>query len=493
MTSLKQKTINGLSWSFIDQISNQVLTFIVGIILARLLDPHEFGLIGMVAIFIAISESFINSGFSSALIRKKDCTDTDYSTIFYFNLTVGLFFFSILYISAPAISSFFNEPELTKIVRVLAFILIIDSLTIIQRTILTKRIDFKLQTRISIIASTVSGALALIMAYQGFGVWSLVIQQLSRQILNSFFLWLWNNWRPKLIFSWISFKSLFSFGSKLLVSGLIDTIYKNIYYLIIGKFFSSQELGYYTRAQQFKNIPSQNLNGVISRVSYPVLSSIQDDKARLKLNYQRLIRSTMFITFILMLGMAAIAEPMVITLIGEKWRPSIIYLQMLCFVGMMYPLQALNLNMLQVSGRSDLFLKLEIIKKGLAIPTILIGIYLGIKVMIAGMIINSFVAYYLNSYWSGRFVGYSMREQIADITPSFLIALTMSAFVFLLGMILPFAPIWKLLLQLLLGTIFIFAFSEWLKQKDYLYIKSIALEQLETIKSRRHLNSDNEI
>lgn len=491
--SLKEKTVHGLSWSFIDQISNQSLTFIVGIILARILDPQEFGLITMITIFIAISESFINSGFSNALIRKKDCTDTDYSTIFYFNLTVGLFFFSILFVSAPAISSFFNETELTQIIRVLAFILIIDSFTIIQRTILIKQINFKLQTRISVIASTASGTLALIMAFQGFGVWSLVAQQLSRQALFSFFLWLWNNWRPKLIFSWLSFKSLFSFGSKLLISGLIDTIYKNIYYLIIGKFFSPQELGYYTRAQQFKNLPSQNLNAIINRVSYPVLSSIQDDKDRLKINYQRLIRSTMFITFILMLGMAAVAEPMVITLIGEKWRPSIIYLQMLCFVGMMYPLHALNLNMLQVAGRSDLFLKLEIIKKILAVPTILIGIYWGIKVMIAGMMINTLIAYYLNSYWSGKFVGYSMKEQVADIIPSFLLALAMSVSVFLLGTLLPFSPIWKLLLQLSFGAIFIFTASEWLKLKDYLYIKSIVLEQLETIKSRRHLNRDNEI
>lgn len=493
MMSLKQKTVKGLSWSLIDQISNQGLTFIVSIILARILDPQEFGLIGSITIFIAISESFINSGFTNALIRKKDCTDTDYSTIFYFNLIVGLFFFGILFVSAPIISSFFEEVELTKIIRVLAFILIIDSLTIIQRTILVKQINFKLQTRISIIASTVSGTLALIIAFQGFGVWSLVVQQLSRQALFSFFLWLWNKWRPKLIFSWLSFKSLFGFGSKLLISGLIDTIYKNIYYLIIAKFFSTQELGYYTRAQQFKNLPSQNLNTIISRVSYPVLSSIQDDKVRLKLNYQRLIRSTMFITFILMLGMAAVAEPMIITLIGEKWRPSIIYLQMLCFVGMMYPLHALNLNMLQVSGRSDLFLRLEIIKKLLAIPTILIGIYWGIKVMIVGMIVNSIISYYLNSYWSGKFVEYSIKEQVADIMPSFLLALIMSVSVFLIGIILPFLPIWKLLLQISFGTIFIFSVCERFKQKDYLYIKSIVKEQLDIFKVRRQLNGNNKV
>ena len=329
--SLKQKTVSGLSWSFIDQIGNQGISFIVGIILARLLTPREFGLIGMITVFIALSESFINSGFSDALIRKKDCTDTDYSTIFYFNLIVGLLFAVILYISAPAIAVFFNESELTSIVRVMSIVLIIDSLTIIQRTILTKRIDFKLQTRISIIASIGSGVIAIIMAFNNYGVWSLVAQRISRQALNSFFLWLWNNWKPKFIFSRKSFKELFSFGNKLLISGLISTLYQNIYYLIIGKFYTTATLGYYTKANDFKRVPSEGLNGIISRVSYPVLSTLQDDKMRLKQNFQKLLRSTVFITFILMLGMAAIAEPMIITLIGEQWRQSIIYLQLLCY------------------------------------------------------------------------------------------------------------------------------------------------------------------
>jgi O-antigen/teichoic acid export membrane protein len=300
---------------------NQGLTFIAGIILARLLTPREFGQIGMITVFIAVSQSFINSGFKNALIRKKNCTDIDFSTVFYFNLFTGLFFFFILFFSAPAISNFFNEPELRPIIQVLGVVLIIDSLALIQQTILIKRIDFKLQARISLISSLSSGIIALTMAFNGFGVWSLVFQRLFGQALNSFFLWLWNNWKPLLIFDMQSFKEMFGFGSKLLVSGLIDTFYRNIYYLIIGKYFSAQDLGYYTRADSFKNIPSQNLNGIVGRVSYPVLSSIQDDKHRLKANYQKLIRSTMFITFVLMLGMAAVAEPMIITLIGEKWRP----------------------------------------------------------------------------------------------------------------------------------------------------------------------------
>ncbi len=476
--SLKQKTVSGILWSFIDQFANLGITFIAGIILARLLSPIEFGLIGMITVFIAVSESFINSGFSSALIRKKDCTDTDYSTVFYYNMVIGILFFILLFIGAPAIASFFNEPQLTAIVRVLGIVLIIDSITLIQRTILTKRVNFKLQARISIISSVVSGVIAVYMAFSGFGVWSLVAQRLSKQGINSFLLWIWNRWRPLFIFSRQSFNELFGFGSKLLVSGLIDTLYKNIYYLMIGKFFSAQELGFYTRADEFQKIPSQNLNGVIGRVSYPVLASIQDDKPRLKSHYQKLIRSTMLVTFILMLGMAAIAEPMIIILIGEKWRPSIIFLQMLCFVGMMYPLHALNLNMLQVSGRSDLFLKLEVIKKILAVPTIVIGVFWGIKIMIAGMMVNNLIAYYLNSCWSGRFIGYSFSEQVKDILPSFIIAIGMATSVYLLGIVLPIDYLGKLIIQIFLGVILAFGIYEILKIKDYLYIKQIVMEKL---------------
>ena len=482
--SLKQKTVSGLIWSFVDTLASQGISFIISIILARLLSPSEFGLIGMITIFIAISQSFINSGFSNALIRKKDATNTDYSTVFYFNLVVGTLFYLILFLSAPAISRFFNEPQLISIVRVISIGLIISSLTIIQRTILTKRVDFKLQARISVIASSVSGIVAVVMAYKGFGVWALVSQTLINQALVSIFLWLWNRWRPILIFSKKSFNELFGFGSKLLVSGLIDTVYNNVYYLIIGKFFSPQELGYYTRAEGFKNLPSQNLNSIISRVTYPILSDIQDDIPRLKSSYKKLISSVMFITFTLMIGMAAVAEPMIHTLIGEKWEPSIIYLQMLSIVGMFYPLHALNLNMLQVQGRSDLFLRLEIIKKLIAIPVILIGIFIGIKAMIMGMFVNTIIAYYLNSYWSGTKIGYSFAEQVKDILPSLFLALVMGISTYFAGKILPFSYPIKLIIQIIFGAVFIISFSEITKFKEYVFIKKIVLEQIRGFKKK---------
>ncbi len=485
MNSLKQKTINGLVWSFIDNFANQAVTFIVGIILARLLTPKEFGLIGMITIFIAISASLISSGFSQGLIRKQNCTNEDYSTVFYFNTIVALILYTVLFFTAPFISRYFNEPQLALIIQVISIGLVIDAFSIIQTTTLTKRIDFKLQTKISLISSIISGTIGIIMAYSGYGVWSLVFRTLSSQFIRSLLLWIWNKWRPALEFSFRSLRELFAFGSKLLLSGLIDTAYNNIYYLIIGKYFSATELGFYTRADMFKNLPSQNINNIMSRVTYPVLAQIQEDKANLKAGYKRMITSIMLISFILMIGMAAVAEPMIISLVGEKWRPSIIYLQMLCFVGMLYPLNALNLNMLKVQGRSDLFLRLEIIKKMLAIPIIIIGIFGGIKIMIIGMMVNSIISYYLNSYWSGRFINYPMKEQVADILPGFLLAIAIGAIVFSAGILIPFGYLLKLLLQLILAGILAFVLCEWLHIKAYVYIKSTALDKLTIYKNAR--------
>jgi len=478
MASLKHKTINGVLWSAVDSFSAQGITFLVGIVLARLLTPKDFGLIGMLTVFIAISESFINSGFASALIRKKHCTQTDYSTVFIYNLAVGVLFFLLLYFCAPLISEFFKEPQLIPLVRVLGLELIISSLTIIQRTILTKRIDFKLQTKISVIAAVGSGVVGIAMAYSGFGVWSLVFQILTKQGLNSLFLWIWNRWRPTWEFSVQSFKEMFAFGSRLLASGLIDTLYKNIYQLVIGKFFSAQDLGFYTRAQMFRDLPAKNLTSVMTRVTYPVLAQLQDDKVVLKAGYKKIIKSIMFISMILMAGMAAVAEPMVITLIGEQWRPSIVYIQLMAFPGVMYPLHALNLNMLQVQGRSDLFLKLEIIKKIIAVPVLVIGVFLGIKIMILGSWITTLIAYYLNSYWSGRFINYSVWEQIKDILPGLGIALIMGVVVVLVGWLLPASYLVKLIVQIVVGALTVFLMCECFKPKAYLELKDIAINHI---------------
>lgn len=482
--SLKQKTIRGLFWSFIDNFAKLGIQFVVGIILARILSPREFGLIGMLTIFIAISQTFVDSGFRDALIRKKNCSALDYSTVFYFNLVVASILYLVLFFSASSISCFFEEPQLKQLLRVMGLGLVFSSFGIIQQTILTREINFRLQTYVTLVASLCSGVLAISMALMGYGVWSLVMLTISQFALTSLFLWFWSSWRPSLVFSSQSFKELFSFGSKLLMSSLIDTIYRNIYLLVIGKYYSAISLGYYTRASQFANLPSKNIVSVIQRVSYPVLSFIQDEPARLKENYVKLIRSTMLISFFLMMGMAAVAKPMVLALIGDKWEPSVIYLQLLCFVGVLYPLQALNLNILNIKGRSDLFLKLEIIKKLIALPVIVVGIFWGIKIMIIGMIINSIIAYLINSSYSGRLIGYTTRQQIFDILPSFLFSLVVNTLVYLVSLLINISA-WILLgLQISIAFILIIIAGEIFKLKDYLFIKMVVMEQWEKIKIR---------
>ncbi|MGE5411070.1 MAG: lipopolysaccharide biosynthesis protein, partial [Clostridiales bacterium] len=316
--TLKEKTVRALFWSFTDNFINLGGQFIVGIILARILSPREFGLVGMLSIFIAISQTFIDSGFSNALIRKQNCNQNDYSTVFYFNLVVSILCYSLLFVFSGYISSFFKEPQLKVLLRFLGLGLILNSFTLIQRTILVKNINFKTQTKVSFVATVGSSIVAIIMALNGFGVWSLVVLTLSRYGLISLFLWIWARWKPALVFSKKSFNDLFYFGSKLLISSLIETIYNNIYYLVIGRFFSAVDLGYYSRADQFQSLPSANLQSVIGRVSFPVLSKLQDDRDNLKHTFQKIIKNTMFVTFFLMMGMMAISRPLILTLLGSK-------------------------------------------------------------------------------------------------------------------------------------------------------------------------------
>lgn len=483
--NIKQKTISGLLWSFVDVAAGQGIQFIIGIVLARLLLPREFGLMGMIIVFIAISEAFVNSGFSSALIRKKNATQADYSTVFFFSLGISILFFISLFFTAGTISSFFSEPSLKGVIRALGLVLVIDALTLIHRTRLTREIDFKLQSKISFIASAGSGTIAIIMAVSGYGVWSLVAQRLSRQAINSALLMVWSRWMPAFIFSRNSFRELFGYGSKLLASSLIDNIYSNINSLLIGRYFSAASLGFYNRADEFNKMPAYNMSGIISRVSYPVLCSAQDDNERLRAIYRKFIRSTMFITFTFMMLMAAVAEPMVITLIGEKWRESVILFQMLAFTGMFYPLHVLNLNILQVKGRSDLFLKLEVIKKILAVPAIVAGVIFGIKYMIAGMMVNTLVDFYLNNHWSKKMIGYSFMQQVKDIIPSFLQALPMAIAIYLFGTVSPFGYAVTFYLQLMLGMMLIVGLNELTRQKDYLYIKATLVEYIALYRAQK--------
>lgn len=480
--SLKSKAVCGAGWSFADSILGQGVMFLVGLVLARLLTPEDYGLLAYLTILISVSNSFVDSGFSNALIRKQDVKDIDYNTTFIANLLVSIVIVILLYFTAPAVSRFFERPELVPLIRVMSCIVVINAFSLIQKTRLTKNVDFKTQTKASLISSISSGVIGVGMALNGFGVWSLVGQQLTRQILYTLFLWIFTKWYPKLQFSIQSFKELFGFGWKLLVSSLIDTVWREIYQVIIGKFYSSATLGQYTRAQQFSSIFSSNLTSIVQRVSYPVLSELQDDKKRLKFGYRRVIKVTMLTSFVLMLGLAAVSKPLVITLIGEQWQVAVPMLQIICFQMMLYPLHVINLNMLQVQGRSDLFLKLEVIKKIIAIGPLLLGIFVGIYWMLIGSVFTSIFAYYLNAYYSGPFLNYSIKGQIMDILPSFGVALLMAMIVYAISYInLPFLEL--LAIQLCVGGLITIALCELFKLEEYKEIKCIAFSMLLKLKN----------
>lgn len=489
--SLKQKTVKGIGWSAVDNVSGYAVTFVVGIILARLLSPEDYGLLGLIAIFTAICNCFIGSGFSSALIRKKDATEDDYNTVFIFNLVTSILLYGVMFFCAPLIADFFDRQELVALTRVSTIGLIIGSLAFVQRTRLTKRIDFKTQTKITIISSLVRGIVGITSALAGKGVWALVYQELSGSATSTVLLIYFNKWFPKLRFSTKCFRELFGYSSKLLVSGIIDTVWKEIYQVVIGKCYAPATLGQYTRAKMFSDMLSSNLTSVVQRVSFPVLSQIQDEPIRLREGYRSIIRTTMLITFCVTLMLAAIAKPMVLVLIGEKWLQAATFLQIVCFSSMLYPLHAINLNILQVKGRSDLFLKLEVLKKIIAVGPLLMGIFISIYWMLIGSVLSSFIAYYLNAYYSGPLLGYSIRAQIKDITPSFIIGFAGSAIAFLPVLLFdiwgdgtswPFAAFFILPLQVILGIGVILILCEHTRPSEYIEVKGITRNAVQRIK-----------
>lgn len=494
--SIKEKAIRGVGWSALDNVLSYGMTFTIGIILARLLSPDDYGLIGLVGIFTAICNCFINAGFSSALIRKKNATLDDYNTVFICNLVMSVVMYGIVYLLAPVVASYFARPELTTLTRVSSLGMIVGALGLVQSTRLTKRIDFKTQTKITIISTIIQGCVGISLAFLGYGVWALVWQGLTAIFLRTILLWGFNHWVPKLHFSLKSFKELFGFSSKLLVSSLIDNVWGQLYQAVIGKFYAPATLGQYTRAIGYSSLFSSNLTSVIQRVSYPVLSELQEDKERLKAGYKKIIKTTMFLTFFSSLILAAISKSMIIVLIGEKWTQAAYFLQIICFSSMLFPLHVINLNMLQVQGRSDLFLRLEIIKKMIAIGPLLLGIFVGIYWMLIGSVFVSLICYYLNAYYSGTYVNYNMYEQVRDIFPSFAVGLTAAVFawmpVVIYELLFDIANrstleyVLVLCTQLLMGFSIFILLCRYYQLSEYVEIKDILKSKLKNVFRRRN-------
>ena len=423
--SLKQQTATGLKWSAIERIVNQVVNFVVAIIMARLLTPADYGLVGMVAIFIGISQAFVDSGFSQALIRKQDRTEEDNSTAFFFNLFVAILFYLILFFTAPLIANFYNEPILTPITRVIGLSVIINSLCLVQRALYTINVDFKTQSKASVTASLVSGGIGIGMALAGCKVSAVIGQQLSNLLINAILFWVFSSWRPRKFFVWDSFKSLFDFGSKLLAAGLLNVVWNNMYSLVIGKAYSATDLGYWAKAKQFSELPSNGPTDIIQRVAFPILCKIQDESERLQRVYRQFIRLSAFIVFPIMIGLAAVSHSFVVVLLGKQWEFAADLLMILCFSKMWAPIQSINLNPLQALGRSDLFLKLDVIKKIISLVILVLTVKLGLIVMAVGAIVGSLVHLMVNSYYTKKRVNVGVWTQLKDIMPTLILSMLM--------------------------------------------------------------------
>jgi O-antigen/teichoic acid export membrane protein len=464
--SIKNKTVKGIIWSSIERFSVQSVTFFVLIFMARLLTPSDYGLVGMISVFISVSQAIIDGGFSEALMRKLNRTDSDCSTIFYFNIIVGSTLYALLYYFAPIISIFYKEPKLILLIRVIGLGLIINSFSLVQRTLLTIHLNFKIQAKISFSSAVVSGILGIYLAYIGWGVWAIVFQQLISSLVSSALLWINSKWYPKLIYSWTSLKSMFSFGSKLLAANLCAILNSEIYSLTIGKMFSASILGYYSRANQFASFPSSNLTSIMQRVTYPVLCRIANDEDYLSLTYRRFLRVSAFIIFPLMMILTAIAEPLILVLLKEKWLFAANLLQILCLSMMWYPIQAINLNLLKVKGRSDLLLRLEIFKTILGIIILCISLPMGIKAVCWGLFFSSMIRLLINTYYTGKLINIGYTRQMLDLLPISFLSLITGIIVYITIIGSDLNPLFQLIIGCLFGSVFylsvakVFRYSE---------------------------------
>lgn len=474
--SIRNKTIKGIAWSAIERFSVQGVSFLVQIVLARLLAPSDYGIIAILAIFLQVAQVFIDSGFANALIKKSNCSEEDFSTVFWYNLGISLFLYVILFITAPFVSIFYKNDIITTVFRVISLTIIINAFSIVQQTKLIKAVDFKSQSKVTLISSISSGIIGILLAYKGFGVWALVYQQISNGILR-FILYIGiSKWFPSIKWSNSAFKYVFNFGSRLLAASLISVIYKNLYSLVIGKRFTSADLGYFNRADSFAMFPSNNIGNIISRVSFPIFSSIQDDNEQLLYAYRKLIRYSSFIIFPLMFGLLAVSEPFILVTLTEKWKLCIIILQILCIDWSLDHITLLNLNLLYVKGKTDLVLKLELIKKTIAITILVVSIPLGLIAMCWGRVLYSVIATILNTYYTNKLLNFGFLKQVSDFSP-FIIASVFMAVLLNCFMKLFNDPIEQLISGIVIGIIIYFIIS-------LLFFRSIITDLISMIKKK---------
>lgn len=473
--SLRKKSITGVFWTFLQQFSGQAITFVVSIFLARILMPEDFGLIGMIGVFLAVSQVLANSGLTQSIIRQSKPTQSDYSTVFFFNIVVSVILYIILFLCAGFIADFYKQPVLTNIIRVIGLTFIINAFGAVQFTRLTKQMDFKTQMMVTVPSLVISGAVGIYLAYNGYGVWTLVYMSIVQAILQTVQVCIHSRWMPSWEFSKRRFKYHFGFSYKLGLSGLINTIFNDIYQIVIGKYFAPAQVGFYTRAVTMKNLPVSNISSAINRVTYPMFAEIKNDNIRLKSAYKIIMQSIVFAACPIMIYLAVVAEPLFRLIFTEKWLPAVPYFQILCSTAFLYPLHSYNLNIIMVKGRSDLFLKLEIIKKIVIVIMILFAISYGIIALLIGQVISSIIALFINSYYSGKFISYPLIEQLKDIAPIVFLSFLIGGITYYLDInyFINLSDILRMLISGMIGFALFIGISHCFKIQAYLYLLSL--------------------
>lgn len=444
--NLKQQTKKGLYWSFFNQFSNYGMQFCVGIVMARLLSPSDYGITALPGVFLAIAAVFQDSGMAGALIRKPEIEEKDYSTLFLYSIGMGIVMYAALFFASPYIASYFETPVLIPLVRVTALTFLWGPITTVQYVFLKRKLDFKTPTKISIATKIFSAIVGITMAYMGYGLWALVISGVLSGFLNLILIVWAVRWYPRTGWSNESFKYLWGYGNKMLASSLLETAYSNITPLFVAKYYSPADLGVYNRARNYAIMPSQNVTGVIQNVTFPVLSKMQDDDESLARNYRRMLKTTAFVVFPLMMILAGLACPLIITMITAKWEACIILLQLLCFSLMWYPIHSINLNLLQVKGRTDLFFRLEVIKKIIGLSILVVTLPLGLVVFCIGGIISSLVCLAVNTYYTGKLINVGYLKQMRDLFPTLLLSLVLFGVILVINQFIS-----NYLLQILVG------------------------------------------
>ena len=472
--------ITNFFWRFLERCGAQGVTFIVSIVLARLLDPTVYGTVALVTIFTTIMQVFVDSGMGNALIQKKDADDLDFSSVFYFNMAMCSALYLIMFFAAPLIASFYRMPELTAIVRVLSFVVVISGVKNVQQAYVSRHLMFK-RFFFSTLGGTIGAAvIGIAMAYLGFGVWALVAQMLFNAAVDTTILWITVKWRPKKMFSFQRLKSLFSYGWKLLVSSLIDTVYNDLRQLIIGKKYSSGDLAYYNQGKKFPQLIVTNINTSIDSVLLPTMSKAQDDMAAVRSMTRRAIKTSTFLMMPAMIGLAVCAEPLVQLILTEKWLPCVLFLRIFCITYAFYPIHTANLNAIKAMGRSDLFLKLEIIKKTVGIIAILITMWISVQAMAYSFLVTTILNQIINSWPNKKLLNYSYLEQIKDMMPQILLSLGMGAAIYAVSFLHLSASL-TLLIQIPLGVLVYWGGSKIFHVESYTYI----IEMVKNFKKRK--------